>query len=259
MDITVTAKPIKVFISHSAQDLAFVQPFVELLASIGLNDESMFCSSIAGYNVPLDYNIFDYLKEQFQNYDLRVIFVLSDNYYNSAACLNEMGAAWVLQYRYTSILLPGFHFSEIKGVIDQMRISIKLDSDEFELKPRLNELRNTLISELGLKSTVSSQNIWESQRDKFIKRINSTDIYWQEIRKLQDNCRPLAEWIPPLKKLIDANPASYDAMYMLGTISAEVNDMDNAIKYLTMTVRLSKDSLLRDKATKQLRKLGYHI
>jgi len=253
------SKPIKVFISHSTQDMSFVQPLVELFEHIGLNTETMFCSSVAGYNVPLDNNIFDYLKDQFQNFDLRVVFILSENYYNSPACLNEMGAAWVLQHKYTSVLLPGFEFKSVKGVIDQMRISIKLDSDKAELKARLNELRNTLIEECGIKTSSFSGNIWERHRDKFIEEVNSIEIYWDDIRILKEKNRPLKEWVIPLKKLIEANHASYDAMYMLGTIYAEMNDLDNAIKYLKMTESLSRDYELRDKARKRLNKLGYTI
>ena len=174
MNEITTKKPSKIFISHSSQDLAYVQPLVELFEYIGLTPENMFCSSVAGYNVPLNNNIYDYLKEQFQNYDLRVIFVLSKNYYNSPASLNEMGAAWVLQHKYTSVLLPQFDFRDVKGVIDQMRISIKLDSEKFELKARLNELRDILVNEPGLKLSLSSQNIWERHRDEFVDKVSSS-------------------------------------------------------------------------------------
>lgn len=252
-------KATKIFISHSSQDLPFVQPLVELFEHIGLTPEHMFCSSVAGYNVPLDNNIYDYLKKQFQNYDLRVIFVLSENYYNSPASLNEMGAAWVLQHRYTSILLPRFNFRDIKGVVDQMRISIKLDSEKAELKARLNELRDTLANELDLMGGLSQQNIWERHRDEFVDKVNSMDIYWKHLHQLKENKAPLREWIGPLQKLIEVNPASYDAMYMLGTIYAEMSDLENAVKYLKMTVKLSQSSELREKANKRLQNLGYTI
>lgn len=252
-----TKKPSKIFISHSSRDLAFVQPLVELFEHIGLNPENMFCSSVAGYNVPLDSNIYNYLKEQFQSYDLRVIFILSENYYNSPASLNEMGAAWVLQHKYTSILTPQFDFRDVKGVIDQMRISIKLDSEKYELKARLNELRDMLVDEIGLKLSPSSQNIWERHRDEFVDKVNSVEIYWKELRQLRERSKPLGEWVLPLQKLIEINPASYDAMYMLGTIYAEMNDMENAIKYLKMTVKLSQSKELQEKANKRLFDLGY--
>lgn len=256
---TETKKTSKIFISHSSRDLAFVQPLVELFEHIGLNPENMFCSSVAGYNVPLDSNIYNYLKEQFQSYDLRVIFILSENYYNSPASLNEMGAAWVLQHKYTSILIPQFDFRDVKGVIDQMRISIKLDSEKYELKARLNELRDMLVDEIGLKLSPSSQNIWERHRDEFVDKVNSVEIYWKELRQLRERSKPLGEWVLPLQKLIEINPASYDAMYMLGTIYAEMNDMKNAIKYLKMTVKLSQSKELQEKANKRLFDLGYTI
>ena len=255
----IVEKKAKIFISHSVQDMAFVRPLVDLFEHIGLTADNMFCSSVPGYNIPLDNNIYDYLKDQFQNYDLRIIFVLSENYYNSPASLNEMGAAWVLQHKYTSILIPQFDFRDIKGVIDQMRISIKLDSDKSELKARLNELRDSLMREFGLGTSLSSQNIWERHRDEFIDKVNSTEIYWKDLRQLRDNNRPFVEWISPLKKLIEMNPFSYDAMYMLGTIYAELNDFENAVKYLKMTATLSNNNELREKANKGLQNLGYSI
>lgn len=259
MNETITKKPMKVFISHSSQDVAFVKPLVDLFEHIGLTPENMFCSSISGYNVPLDQNICNYLKEQFQNYDLMVIFVLSENYYNSPVSLNEMGAAWVLQHKYTSILLPQFDFRDVKGVIDQMRKSIKLDSEKSELRACLNELRYTLVNDLGLKTSLASQNAWENHRDEFIDTVNSMEIYWKQLRQLKEKGRPLEEWILPLRKLIEVNPASYDAMYMLGTIYAETNDLENGIKYLMMTVKLSQNNELKEKANKRLRDLGYII
>ena len=254
-----TKKTSKIFISHSSRDLAFVQPLVELFEHIGLEPETMFCSSVSGYNVPLGNNIFDFLKEQFQRYDLMVIFVLSENYYNSPVCLNEMGAAWVLQHKYTSILLPQFDFKDVKGVIGQMDISIKLDSEKYELKTRLNELRDTLISEFEFKSSVAAQNRWELYRDEFVEKVSSVEIYWKQLRQLKERKRPLGEWVLPLQKLIEINPASYDAMYMLGTVYSQMNDTDNAIKYLSMTVKLSQTKELQEKANKRLRDLGYIV
>lgn len=254
-------KPFKIFISHSSQDLPYIQPLVELLECIGLNPETIFCSSVAGFNIPLDSNIYEYLKNQFQNYDLRVIFVLSENYYKSPACLNEMGAAWILQNKYTSVLLPGFDFKSIKGVIDQMRISIKLDSDESELKARLNELRDTLIHEIGLEAPCSfrQQNRWEEHRNRFVEQIGSAAQLWKQIRKLRETNRPLEEWINPLLKIIDMNPASYDAMYMLGTIYSELNNTEKAIKYLKTVENKSLDTNLREESRHVLNRIGYIV
>ena len=98
-----TDKPHKIFISHSSKDVAYVAQIVNLLDGMGLNQTQVFCSSLPGYGVPIDTNIFDFLRDQFLKYNLHVIFIHSDNYYMSPISLNEMGAAWALKNAVTSI------------------------------------------------------------------------------------------------------------------------------------------------------------
>ena len=117
--ITEDKKLPKIFISHNSKDKAYVKLLVELFEGIGLTEDQVFCSSVDGYGVPLDENIYDFLRKQFEEYDLHVVFILSKHYYQSAASLNEMGAAWVTKTKYTNILLPGFDYDSIVGVIDK--------------------------------------------------------------------------------------------------------------------------------------------
>ena len=162
-------KPKKVFISHASNDKPFVQLIVNLLEDIGLSETEIVCSSIPGYGIPLGKDIYDWLSEQFQNCDLHIIFILSDNYYNSVACLNEMGAAWVLKQKYDTVLLPEFDFPQIKGAINPQQIGIKLDSDCTELNQRLNELKDSLIDEFKLQSLSAAK--WERHRNEFVNKI----------------------------------------------------------------------------------------
>ena len=134
----------------------------------------MFCSSIPEYGIPLESeDIFEYLKEEFQKHELYVIFVLSKNYYNSYACLNEMGAAWILQSKYQSILLPNFSFSEIGGAINPRKICFKLN-DIDERKVRINQLKDSIIQKLELKTLET--DIWERHRDIFFKEVDAIII-----------------------------------------------------------------------------------
>ena len=82
-----------------------------------------------------------------------------------------MGAAWLLRTNATSLLLPGFDFSEMKGVIGSNCIAIKLDGDCSEVKDRLNQLRRELESEFDISD--NEDIIWEEARDKLISEINS--------------------------------------------------------------------------------------
>lgn len=165
----VCSKKPKIFISHSSDNIKYVQAFVELLEDIGIQKNQLFCSSLVEYGIPLNEDIYEYLKKQFEEYALQVIFVLSDEYYKSAACLNEMGAVWVLQSSYSTILLPKFEFKDVRGAINPNRISIKLDSPE--VSARLNELKDNMVKIFNLPPI--SQTKWERSRDTFIDKINT--------------------------------------------------------------------------------------
>lgn len=168
IDKTVS-KEHKLFISHSSDDEDYMTALVEMLESIGMTNDSLVCTSVSGYGIPEGDDIYDWLREQFVNCDLRVLFALSNNYYNSEACLNEMGAAWITKATYSMLLLPGFGFGDIKGCIDSRRIGISFGSSEDELKHRLNELKDKLVSEHNLQTIPPIR--WESHRDKFINTV----------------------------------------------------------------------------------------
>lgn len=160
-------KSYKVFISHSSKDKDSVCKIVDLLNVMGLNEKQIFCSSYSGYGIPEGEDLFAYLKKQIQNYDLHCIVVHSHNYYSSPISLNEMGAAWVLNSRCTSILLPGFELEEMKGVINSNSIVIKFDDDLYCVKGRLNDLYESIISEFNLQE--KNRIIWEQKRDDLIR------------------------------------------------------------------------------------------
>lgn len=164
-------KETKIFISHSTLDKEYAALFVELLEDIGLNQQQIFCSSTPGYGIPLNQDIYSYLKSEFEHYNLHIIFFLSKNYYDSVACMNEMGAAWALQNTYTIVLLPGFEFKEIEGAINPRQIGLKLDNDIIDIKEKLGQLKDNLKKEFGI---VGPADItWETKRDKFIQKITT--------------------------------------------------------------------------------------
>lgn len=166
-------KTSKLFISHSTEDKEYVRKIVELFEDIGLDENMMFCSSFVGYDIPIDEDIYEYLKKQFNEYDVHVLFILSDAYYRSAASLNEMGATWILQKKYSSILLPGFEFREIRGVINPGKIALKLDNHLEEVKNKLGQLKDILIQEFGLNQM--SRQKWERKRDQFINDLEENE------------------------------------------------------------------------------------
>lgn len=164
-----TKKP-KVFISHNQKDKEYVDLLVELLECIGINNkEKLFCSSSTAYGIEFGKLIWEGIEEQFRLYDLFVIFILSDNFYDSTASLNEMGAAWISKTNYISILLPGFNFNQIEGAIDPTKISLKLDEDKSIVKSRLRQLKEQLEGKFNLPPIEPDR--WDEKRDHFISAV----------------------------------------------------------------------------------------
>lgn len=159
----------KLFISHCTKDYKYVKAFVEFLEDIGMPDNSIFCSSIDGYNIPWGEDIYEHLANEFneQTQELMIVFMLSDNYYNSAACLNEMGATWILKKDYRSILLPGFEYKQIDGAINAGKIAIKLD--DANISTRLNDIKNQMAEIFGFTAPVD--NKWDRIRNDFLEKV----------------------------------------------------------------------------------------
>ena len=159
----------KIFISHSHKDAEHVKALVNLLLLMGVPERCIFCSSYK-MGVPLGMDIYIYLKQIMTECETFVIYMLSrDNYYSSAGALNEMGAAWVLGSEGVAFLLPGMHYSDMKGALQPSSIQIEVVSDD--AKYRLNELRDMLRDFLGI-GTEFDQNLWEQHRDDFLSRLN---------------------------------------------------------------------------------------
>ncbi len=163
-----------IFISHSSNDEPHVELIVKLLKDMGFNQDKVFCSTIPGYGIGLSKDIYDALLNLFNEHDLYVIFVHSPNYYGSAVGLNEMGAAWVLKSSFCSFLLPGFEYSDMKGVVDSSKIAIKIDGDRRTVQNLINELYNDL-SEF-FSTTRDTSIIWEGARDEFIDKMNAIQV-----------------------------------------------------------------------------------
>lgn len=248
----------KIFISHSSNDREYVREIVDLLDYFGLNQIQVFCSSLPGYDVPINKNIFDYLLEQFKEFNLHIIFIHSHNYYLSPISLNEMGAAWALKYNYTSFLLPGFDFNEMRGVVNSSNIAIKLDNDEIEVKDKLNQLYDMVIEEFGLRK--KPDVAWEQKRDSFLQdiiRINKER--WNKIAVQDMKPSISAEAIELLKVAIkDSTGEVLKLMDLSGTqIQAGKTVMNRKENHRdTALWEAALDELISIKLIKQVDKKG---
>ncbi|MGQ7869610.1 toll/interleukin-1 receptor domain-containing protein [Sunxiuqinia sp. sy24] len=121
----------KIFISHSSQNADYGNYLVDLLISIGVNSGEIIFTSNDAYGIPTGNNIFQWLKERIVEKPY-VIYLLSPSYYKSVACLNEMGAAWVVENDHAMIFTPNFNLQSpefLNGAIDPREIGFFINNE----------------------------------------------------------------------------------------------------------------------------------
>lgn len=161
----------KLFLSHSSKDLWAVSSFVYFMYKIGLSEKDILCSSVPETKISIGNDIYDYLNNYLSSEELYVIFFLSDNYYSSPVCLNEMGAVWLKRSDSLNLLLNGLDFSDVKGVVGNTKIGIKLGNCDSMTKASFNELLEILKNKFNI---CPSPTNWEIARDNFLKSVTES-------------------------------------------------------------------------------------
>ena len=154
----------KIFVSHSSKDVKVVEEFVDLLETIGLDSNQIFCSSLSGYGIPLGENFIECLKSELSDSNTMVVFMLSENFYKSPVCMCEMGATWIQSKEHIPVLIPPFKFEDIAGTLKLTQGFIINDSMKW------NEFKDKILQIFGLEDL--SDSVWERKRDRKIARIN---------------------------------------------------------------------------------------
>ena len=155
----------KIFITHSSKNKDYGNHLVELLRGVGVKENEIIFTSNVAYGIPVAKNIFNWLKTQIGEKPF-VIYLLSKEYYESVACLNEMGAAWIVENEHAAIFTPNFNLSSKEfqnGALDPREIGFKIN-DEDRIVSFIQILSKNF--EITRKSVLISQSV-----KKFIKNV----------------------------------------------------------------------------------------
>lgn len=153
----------KIFISHASKDKNLVGELIDLLENIGLDSHQIFCSSFEGHGIPLGEDFLETIKKELSA-EVVVLFLITNNFYESKACLCEMGAAWALSKGHIPIVVPPLTYTDIQGVIPLTQGMLINDV------PKLNSLKEKLEKDFELQQM--NLNSWERKRERFIGNIN---------------------------------------------------------------------------------------
>ncbi|CAM3965632.1 toll/interleukin-1 receptor domain-containing protein [Flavobacterium weaverense] len=160
----------KIFISHASANKEYGDLFVELLRGIGLNEHEIVYTSNVAYGIPIGQNIFSWLKSQIIKKPF-VLYLLSKEYYSSVACLNEMGAAWIVENEHAVIFKSNFDVNSKEfqnGALDPRKIGFRINDEDRLL---------SFIHQLGSNFTISKNSVIINQRLKyFLSQIKLLEI-----------------------------------------------------------------------------------
>ncbi len=140
-----------IFISHSSSDKKYGNALRKFIIGLGVKDEQLIYTSHELNGIPMDKNIYEYLRENFNN-KMFMIILWSKTYLESPACLSELGAAWVTQSDYTNIYVPDFDFGNPKYyecAVDTRKMGALLKNDE-NCKTKMIELKDKILKIFNL-------------------------------------------------------------------------------------------------------------
>lgn len=118
-------KPI-IFISHRSTDKEIADMIVDFFAGIGISRDTVFCSSLPGNDI--NEKISDEVKTALKNSAVNIA-ILSQDYYQSAYCLNEAGVFWYEDVPVIPIALPEINSNNMYGFLNSEYKLRRLDSD----------------------------------------------------------------------------------------------------------------------------------
>lgn len=163
-----------VFISHSSKDKECACQLVNLLEFLKLGPENLFCSSVEGYGIKLGDDIFDTIRQLYIDHNLIMIYLVSRNYLNSPMSLNEMGAAWLMQYKHFLFILKDMQLEDIKNAcVGKTEIAAIWNNSG--IAQYLNDLRDYIVKTFNLAKP--NDNVWERHRNDFIEFFKSSIDY----------------------------------------------------------------------------------
>lgn len=160
-----------IFISHKSSDKKYGDALRDFFVGLGIQNNQLIYTSHPLHKIPMDANIYDYLRDNI-NSEIFMIILWSNEYLESPACLNEMGAAWVTQSDYTNIYVPSFLFGNPKYhecAVDTRKMGAVLNGDK-HCKANMIELKNKVQELFGLKKDETNDTYLI---DKFLETIKS--------------------------------------------------------------------------------------
>lgn len=159
------------FISHCSVDKKYGDALRNYLINLGVENDRIIYTSHPLNKIPLNKSIYDYLRDKLTQRFFMII-LWSNNYLESPACLNEMGALWVTKSDYTSFYTPDFSFGNPKYhqcAVDTRKMGAVLNGDK-NCKASMIEFKKQIVDMFDLNNQEEEEAFY---LDQFIEEITN--------------------------------------------------------------------------------------
>lgn len=156
----------EVFISHSSNDEKIVKSFVDLILDNGLSIKptNIFCTSLDGMKIKSGEEWRDHIKERLINAKVTLL-IITPNYKESEVCLNEMGAAWVLNGAVIPLAVEPIDYKSVGVIMEVKQIEKILD------EKALDRIKDIVREKLNIDPKDIPSDRWTTKKNEFITEV----------------------------------------------------------------------------------------
>ena len=160
-----------IFISHRSTDSSIADMLTDFFLGTGIPKEAVFCSSLPGNDI--NKRISDEVKSALKSSAVNIA-ILSQDYYQSAYCLNEAGILWYVDVPVIPIALPEINSTNMYGFLNNEYKLRQLDSDT-----DISYIYDTIIESLSIPQAKASTITYENNklRAKYTEYLKSRELH----------------------------------------------------------------------------------
>ncbi|WP_025591951.1 toll/interleukin-1 receptor domain-containing protein [Agrobacterium tumefaciens] len=220
------AKSYTIFLSHAAADEKLVKEFEKYLSrALGIPSAEIFCSSLEGQGVTKGDGFVDSIREAANN-SKAVVALISPAYLDSAFCMGELGAAWILQTHRLPLIVPPNTFKNMNATLLGIT-GVQIDNVT-ALKQGIEDLRSKLniaapTSGVLDRATEDWTNAWKKLKNKVPRGQRVEGAIHNEV---VEHLKEAKAKVSALKESKTALEAKYNALLKTRT-RAEVIALQN--------------------------------
>lgn len=159
-----------IFVSHRSTNKDIADMLVDFFSGTGISRDAIFCSSLPGNDI--DERISGEVKEALKNSVVNIA-ILSQDYYESAYCLNEAGILWYEDTPVIPIALPEIDSGNMYGFLNSEYKLRRLDCDT-----DVSYIYDIVAEEVSAPHIKASTITYENNklRERYVKYLKTREV-----------------------------------------------------------------------------------